>query len=674
MPLTLSSTIAGNIGGYNSDADPDEFKDEYSKINAFNLRGGFKLDWNLNAKVLSNISLAANVNYSDKKSEHYTHESAASSVLAFHGTESGYFVGKRYDENQPLAPIQLLERGFWNQTHYVDSKPINYSVNLKLKKNISVKNITSNLKIGAKFSGSGNRGKGEYYGNRSHIPTWREHRYKDEPYLNNLGLYAEEYLKYRINDNQNIALTVGIRNDYTFVKDARYKDVNAFSPRFNIRHTIIDNSENKYLKKLSWYAGWGKSVKLPSFGMLYTRPGYIQRLAFVPGTLADGTTFYAYHIEPTIVLKNKNLKWQESRQFEIGVQGKIKGMTFSLAYFNTLGLNKYVTKHNYIPFTYYLTTTDAMDNVKIPYDNRRYTIDNTGTVTVHDNKGVLPSEVLVKKEKPIFKSASYTDNGSPVRRQGVEWVCDFGKIKPLYTSLRIDGNYYWYKHIDKDIFAHWQGDNSLMTNGKPYQYIGYYYGSNRSANGQVTKRLTSNATLITHIPKLRLVVTLRLEGTFINSERNLSEMPGGNRSFTVDEQGQTIPGSSNGDIYNDRAFVAMYPLYYTSFDDMKTKIPFKEKYLWAYKNDKNLFFNLSQMVKLTNRAYYFEPDSYSAYFSANINVSKEIGKRFKLTFYAHNFLNTMAKVHHKQQDIYKTLLNSWLVPTFSYGMSLNIKI
>lgn len=673
-PLTLSSTIAGNIGGYNSKADPDEFKDEYTKINAFNLRGGFDLHWALNSKILSAVDIAANINYTDNKSEEYYYKSAASSVLAFHGTQSGYFVGEKYDENKELAPLQLLERGFWSQTYYIDSKPINYSASLKLSKNFRINNIISNFKLGAKYAGSGNLGQGDYYSNRSHTPTWREHKYSQEPYLNNLGLYAEENLKYKINNNQSITLTVGVRNDYTFVKDARYDNVNASSPRFNLSHTIINNTSNKFLKKLNWYAGWGQAVKLPTFGMLYTRPAYIQRLAFVPGTLADGSTFYAYHIEPSIILSNKNLKWQKNRQFEFGIQAKIKGLKLSLSYFNTLGLDNYITRYNYTPFTYYLTTTTAMDKVKIPYDNRRYSIDNTGTVTVHDDRGILPNEVLDKKEKNVFKSARYTDNGAPTHRQGIEWVLDFGKIKSLYTSLRLDGNYYWYKYINKMTVASWLGDSHLMTNGKPYQYVGYYYGGKQSSNGQLRNRLRANATLITHIPKLRLIISVKLEGTFINSTQNLSEMASGDRSFTIENLQQRFPGDNVGDIYKDRKFTAMYPLYYSSFDNVDKLIPFKEKYIWAYHNDKNLFYDLSQMVITSNRSYYYEPRSYSAYFSANINVSKEIGKRIKLTFYAHNFLNTMAKVHSNQDNINRTLLNSGLVPTFSYGMSLHIKI
>ncbi len=673
-PLTISSTLAGNIGGYSSKADPDEFKDSYTKIRSSNIRAGIDINWKLNSKLISKINLAANVNYTDKNNEEYYYKSAATSSLAFHGTEEGYFVGEKYDENKNLSPIQILERGHWTQTEYDDSKPVNYAIKLKFSKLSRLNKITNKLKFGFELAGSGNMGEGFYYKNRAYTPTWYEQKYKDEPYMNNLALYLEEQFSYRFNKHHSVSFTAGLRNDYSIVKDARYNNVYALSPRFNLRHNIIEyQSDRKFINKLSWYASWGEAVKLPSFGMLYTRPSYHNLLAFVPGSLADGTTYYAYYMEPNIILANKNLKWQKNQQFEIGLQTSFKKISVSVAYFHTRGLNKYSMQHEYMPFTYYLTTPKQLAGVKIPYENRSYTISNSGTVVVHDKTGILPDEILEKKEKPSFKTASYTDNGSPVYRHGLEWVVDFGKIKALHTSLRLDGKYYFYKHLNTKVIPSSFMNLYMMNDGKPYKYIGYYYGDDRMANGKKTQHFTANATFITHIPKLRLIFSLKLEGTFINASQNLSEMEGGERSFAIDELGQTLPPDIKKNIYDGNNFAALYPLYYTSFDDMKTKISFKEKYLWAYHNDKALFNELSKMVQTTNRTYFFGKSSITPYFSANINVSKEIGDKFKISFYAINLFNTMAKVRSKQENIELNLLNSYLITEFSYGMSLQMK-
>ena len=673
-PLIINSTIAGNIGGRNDKEDPDNFKDTYKKYKAFNLRGGIDFNWNPNLHLISELNLMANINYNDNQSEEYDKESSSSGGVAFHGTEEGYFVGEPYVEGQEFSPLQLIDRGHWYQTTYVDSKPVNYDVRLKIQKNHKGKSISSQFKIGGNYSASGNEGKGVYYGNKLYTPTWREYQYKNEPYLHNVALFVEESFKYTSNNKQQIHLTAGLRNDYTLIKNSLYDNVNALSPRFNARYSFINKPRNRGFKKLSIHGGWGQSVKLPSLNMLYIRPSYSQKLAFVPGSLADGSTYYAYYIQPGEVAKNDDLKWQKSRKYEIGIQGQYRNIRFSLCYFNTVTKNSYTESNQFIPFTYYLTTPHQLADVAIPVEHRSYSIDQQGAVTVIDNTGTLPNEELDKKEKRSFKSVSYGDNASPVKRYGLEWVLDFGKIKPLYTSVRLDGTYYYYKHLNHKIEAVSLGDNHLMSDGSHYQYIGYYYGGSGVANGYKTKRLRANANFITHIQRLKLVVTLKVEACLINSKQLLSEMPGGERSFELDIKEGYIPKPDRGSIYEGKNFVGTYPLYYTTFDDMETKIPFRETFYWAYENDRTLYNDLSKLVETRNFDYLFLEDALSVYLSANINISKEIGKRFRLSFYARNFLNNMAKIKDKQTNTEVSLLNSSYIPELSYGIGLNIKI
>ena len=56
-PLTLNVGLTGNIGGYNAEADPDNELDDYSKSRDNNLRAHFELNWLLNKKWITNLSL-----------------------------------------------------------------------------------------------------------------------------------------------------------------------------------------------------------------------------------------------------------------------------------------------------------------------------------------------------------------------------------------------------------------------------------------------------------------------------------------------------------------------------------------------------------------------------------------------------------------------------------------
>jgi hypothetical protein len=103
-------------------------------------------------------------------------------------------------------------------------------------------------------------------------------------------------------------------------------------------------------------------------------------------------------------------------------------------------------------------------------------------------------------------------------------------------------------------------------------------------------------------------------------------------------------------------------------------IPFKEKFLWAKDNDPVLYSDLSKLVVRSNFAYTMNPNRLSAYYSANINITKEIGDHISLSFYANNFFNTMRKIHSSQTDLETSLFGSSYVPSYYYGLSLRLKI
>lgn len=95
----------------------------------------------------------------------------------------------------------------------------------------------------------------------------------------------------------------------TFIKGSSYGTVSSLSPRFNASYTFAESQED-WLRGITLRGGWGKSVKLPSFAILYPKTTYSDCLAFAPGTMADGTSYYAYYTHPSQLLYNENLKWQ----------------------------------------------------------------------------------------------------------------------------------------------------------------------------------------------------------------------------------------------------------------------------------------------------------------------------------------------------------------------------
>ena len=650
-PLTLNMGLTGNIGGYNAEADPDNELDDYSKSRDNNLRAHFELNWLLNKKWITNLSLRGSLSTADRKSEDYTHTNSATTLANLHALKEGYFMATNYDSN-PNAPIILGPTGYWHVKQFHDSKPINGSLRLKADWTRRFNKVMSRLMLGAEYTGSRNNGQGTYYDDLRYAPTWREYRYDDLPSLNNIALYAEEKVSITTSKLSTLEITAGLRDDITIISGSEYGTVSSLSPRFNGRYTFWKNRRKRVVSELVLHAGWGKSVKLPSFQVLYPNPSYYDIEVFRSPSTADNTTVSAWYTRPSKALYNPDLKWQYTNQTDISIEMNIKGSRVSLSAFHHRTYNPYLATTEYTPFSYYYTPVSALEGLTIPTDGRTYAINpSTGIVSVSSADG--SSAVVPNNERRFYQSNTRYVNASPLDRYGLEWMIDFKQFKALNTSLRFDGNYYYYKSEDETLFASMHNSNTKMTGtGEPYQYIGWYRGTNGTstaqtsiANGAISKTLNLNTTITTHIPKIRLIMALRIESTLYSYRKNLSNF--------------------EGDVY---------PEYYTTWDDPNTMIPFAEKFQWAKDNDATLYNDLQNLVVHPNNAYVMNANRISAYFSANLSVTKEIGDHVSVSFYANNFFNNMKTVHSSQTDLDTSLFSSSYIPSYYYGLSLRLKL
>ncbi len=668
--LDFDFSMNGNIGGLNAETDPDAFKETYSKAHDNALRVGTTVSYLVNSPWISNVSAGLTFAYSDNLSEVKTNNSAASTLPALHTIEEGYFVASKYEDN-PSSSVILLPTGYWYTTQYEDNKPLSYSAYVKARWGHRWGQLNSNMLLGGELKGDGNLGKGVYYDDMRTAPTWREYRYDQLPFTQNLALYAEEELKMTFRSSR-FAFKAGIRSDMTFIKGSSYGTVSSLSPRFNASYTFAESQED-WLRGITLRGGWGKSVKLPSFAILYPKTTYSDCLAFAPGTMADGTSYYAYYTHPSQLLYNENLKWQYNVMRELGLDIRLKWFRLSLAFFHNTSYRPYTTVSQYVPFEYKLTGQSALESCVIPSSDRIYSINrHTGIVTVSDKTGTYASQQLAYTTLNGWQGSKLSVNGSSSARTGVEWVLDFNKIAALNTSVRIDGKYYRYRGVDETVT---QATSSVkMTDGQPYKYVGYYVGGTGHSNGYESACLNTNVTLVTHIPRIRMIFSLRVEGTFINSARYLSEYSSGQRSYVIDDKESYLPSEQGGSIYDGGKYAVSYPLYYVSNDDVTTLIPFKEKFLWAYEHDKSLYNDLSKLVVRTNYGYTFNKQKISPYFSANINITKEIGDHVTVAFYANNFFDSLRKVKNYQTGNEISLFGSGYIPSFNYGISLKLKL
>ena len=673
--LNLTTSLTGNIGGYNSEADPDAFRDTYQRQRDNQLRANLQIDWLCNSKRsgVFNVALQAAFSTADRRSESYTNTSSSSTQAYLHTMTNGYAIAKDYADGMGAGDIILGPTGYWYVRSFNDQKPVTMQLKLKGEWTRRILGAVNKLTVGTELNSTRNNGQGTYYDDMRLAPTWRPYDYSLQPTMHSLAIFIEERLTMG-----RLMLVGGLRDDITMISGSDYGTAASLSPRFNARYNIIKGKN----VSLTLHAGYGKSVKLPSFQVLYPADTYTDRLVFTPGSTADGKAYYAYYTNVQRAIYNSNLKWQHSNQVEAGLDATVGKARLSLSAFWSRTYNPYQTLNVYTPFAYNQTSQSALEGCGIAAADRIYDVNpTTGVVSVTSATDGHTVTLPYSTRRTYTANRQYV-NGSPITRYGLEWVAEMPIISNRHTlglSLRIDGKYYHYRGIDNTLIAgspNGIGDQAESSDVQPL--IGYYVGSNVTSastastptvsNGMLDKGCSLNTTLTARIPRLRLIMTMRLEATLLNYRRNLSD----NRTTIMLNEAGDVTGTK----YTGQTdhYVAVYPEYYSTWDNPSERIPFAEALLAAKDNNPTLYRQLSNLIVRSNTAYYFNPQDVSAYCSANFSVTKEIGRWVSLSFYANNFFNNLASVRNAQTGLKTSLFDSGYVPKFYYGASVRVKL
>ena len=212
------------------------------------------------------------------------------------------------------------------------------------------------------------------------------------------------------------------------------------------------------------------------------------------------------------------------------------------------------------------------------------------------------------------------------------------------------------------------------ANGEPYKYIGLYYGGDSYSNGSESQAIKTNLTVTTQIPKVRMIISMKLQATLLNYSRVLSEKADGSDRSHMLSNRSDILSTIGGSIYDGNGFAVTYPEYYTSADNPGVMKNYLEDLKWAKKNDMQMYNDLSRLAFVNNFIWQYGKDYISPYFSANISVTKEIGDFASISFYANNFFNNMGQVKSSKTGEYTSLGFSQLyIPGFFYGLTVRLK-
>ena len=632
--LRFEAGASGNIGGMNSEDDPDAFSGEFMKVrdNAFRAHGS--LTWLLNRPWITNLSVDASVNYADNLSHTRKFNTYGSNQPAVHAEAEGYWLADRL----PLT---------YFSDQIVDSKELDYAASLKYSLNRRRDEWRSNTKAGIQWKANGNVGQGEYYEDPALAANgYRPRPYSDYPFMHNVSLYAEEDLTVPLGQTR-LQVVAGIRQENVYVAGTQYEGMHTLSPRFNARLRLSEH--------LSLRGGWGVTEKLPSFYILYPRQEYRDIMTF--GFSHGGSSSYVYYTQPYTTVFNPALRWQRGSNAEAGIDAEFLRTKVSVVGFYNRTSFAYKYANLYDPFSYdILQRPDgfvASDDPQIHVDNQ------TGAVYVRDGEGEWWTPMDLKVTDRSFARSTRQDNGADVDRAGVELTVDFPQIEPIFTQFRLDASYVWTHTVDESLSYYYvTGWSHPSLPDRSYPYVGIYANGGNGTpvvNGRETQNLDANLTVITHIPQARLIITCRLEASLLTRSRNLSVRDGRDYAFTVTEDGKVPTG---GDIHDGDSYTAVRPVAYMDTDGLIHDFTDVEAADPAFSN----------LILKSSNTRLFAQDGYGPYMSANLSLTKEIGDHASLSFFANNFTNSRPYVVSKATGV-----GAIFTPAFYYGLTCRLK-
>jgi hypothetical protein len=318
-----------------------------------------------------------------------------------------------------------------------DGKPVNAFLKLKGDFSFNPANIRNDVKLGGEWNYSKNFGDGQIYDlSRPISSTGWHHRpraYKDIPALQNLSFFVEDYLTAKVGKNT-LELQTGLRSVNQLAIDKKYavQGKTYIDPRINLRWTFPAISAGEQELSFALSAGAGKTTRMPTINYLYPNPVYtdiIQLNYYDVNKPEEHSRFNVltyvhdaanYQLAPARNAKQEirmEVNWGANRlSAACFVEDMTSGFRFSSSY------RAYEYK-DYDESVIVGSELQAPPDLKnIPYDYKKR-----------------------------LSGYNIAENGSRLKKEGVEFQFNSQRIKPLRTAVTISGA--WFR--------------STYTNSKP---------------------------------------------------------------------------------------------------------------------------------------------------------------------------------------------------------------
>jgi hypothetical protein len=605
-PLRFNVRFSGYLTKNNTTSDPDVSKLDFTKRTEKNASLAIYGNWLLNKNWISSLNYNFSGNIGSEQFHKFTVESGLpvpTTDTRIAGISLGEFTG-------------VLEE----RDHYSEDLPVYATAKITANLNKSVGENRFKTMFGFEFNTKGNNGRGDYY--LAAAPAYfRERNYSDIPFMNDLSLFAEEKVTIPINKST-LELSAGARLNKMIITGYSYNPT--IDPRLNGKYNILPSRKDRIVNSLSLRGGWGILHRLPSIGLLYPSPDYIDNPLFLYRNPATGESLAVIQTSIVDELLPYNLNPARTRNIELGIDISIKGIEAQFTYFNEklrngISQNKSLRSES---FDYYTPVTDPAAAPKF----------EGGRVLVKNSLGeYVPLTFTTNKE---FRSYTRPDNRGEIDKWGIEYDINFGKIKSLNTSVIVSGAYIKSSTREPGLVNNYTiGRVDPIDSKQKLPYYGIYEEGGSSVNigtGSGSQRLSTSINLVTHIPSIRMIISIVTQCVWINGGWNIYDK---DRVYKLDNNGNPVYG--NYDKQSSQEILYRNPDFYVGHDGVVK--PFSDYYTTT---DLDLKRRLQMLILSNDISNYFQNSGVKPYFMANLRITKEIGNNAALSFYANNFTNS----------------------------------
>lgn len=606
--LNIKGSVYSNVNNRKTDPQLEELE-----INFTNKNVGLRLS--ANGSVQPKTSLITSLDYNFSTQVSRTEDIHINKVWSPDGAVTDTRVSGIQQAYQKIRP--------YNAEYTLHGIPVNIYGQLVAGKYFQIGEKDYNkIKAGVEYTMDANRGKGLSYDietppQAASTHTLRPRAYKDIPALNTASVFISDKGRLTLGGTV-LKSEIGVRASNLFLnaeKSGGNKGYFVVEPRVNLSLGILGEA-------LSINAGYGISNKMPTLLYLYPEPTYYDFICLNRYSEASGTGLAVINTQIVEDTFNPDLKPANAVKKELGLSFKTKPVSGFATFFHETHTNEFGYKGQLYwgRFAQYVIPDGATD---LALEGNDVTFNLGGT-----------RQTAAKTDKMEFSSWSRPDNTARRIKYGIEYGLDFGTIKPLRTSVNINGAWFHIQRIRQ------------TTSTSFRSKLDKYAPTMPSGSGKEQDRVNTSFRFITHIPEVKLVLTTTVQVVWYESERTVY----------LDENGTPRAYDYS---YQGKDYLAVEPVGFYDTDGKFTE--------WnAATMNANPEYNFMMDRYFT---YGFLPDVIEPWALLNIRLTKEIGSHAQISFTANNVTNT-SRYHTNKNTNTKTQL----YPNMYFGAELKINL